>query len=129
MTNEEAWLAQDAALRNANDPADRLLAQALAQPALDPVPGNFAARVVLLAVRQPQPDDERIEMLLEYGLLGLLAALGLTTVWSFASGWLDRLLEAGSAPETGASLPGWFAIVLLCLALSAATGFFGPRTR
>lgn len=118
--SDEGWLAQENALREGRDPRDRLLAHVLAEPMLAPLPDDFAAQVARLA-RQPQNDD-RIEAWLQYGLLGLLALVGVEVVWPVLAQWQATV-------PGDATMPGWLSLVLLCLALSAAPGLFGPRSR
>jgi hypothetical protein len=119
---DQDWLEQEAFL--SSDPIGSPLARALAQPPLEPMPDDFAARVAMLATSQPRLSDERVETLLQYGLVGLLAALGLAFGQRYLMEWWETLPDGADA-----GLPGWFALVLFCLALSAAPNFFSLRLR
>lgn len=123
--NDAQWLEQEAFLRDASDPAGRLLALTLSRPPRDPVPEDFAVHVAMLATRQPQAEDGRLEMLLLYGLLGLLSVSGLAMAQRVLADWW----ETPDLTDPGGAQVGWLAALLLCLALSAAPGFLGSRLR
>jgi hypothetical protein len=116
MTEEE-WQAQETALRS--DPLNRLLTDALAHPPLAAIPDGFAIQVARLA--RPA-DDERFELLLQYGLLALLVAAGGAVTLSLLTE--TSLPDMTPAPGTNAA---WLSLVLLCLLLSAAPAFLSRR--
>jgi hypothetical protein len=96
----------------------RLIARALRDPPLDPIPDDFAARIAARAKRERVADD-RFEAWLQNGLLGLLAAAGVGTAAAFGGQWLPVLgiVIFESAARRVAS---WGAAILVCIAISSA---------
>jgi anti-sigma factor RsiW len=109
-----------------NDDADvaeyRLVARALRNPPLSPIPSDFAARVAASVERSSRGASESVEVWLERGLVALLLLAGATAVVVYNGDWLREL--SFSVPERAAvgieTIVSWSLAIAACVGLSSA---------
>lgn len=132
------WRLQERALQeeragmpmNAGDPRlaqYRLLSRALRAPVMEPIPYGFAAQVARRAESAANAGD-RLERLLQTGLLGLLLAVGAGMMLATSENWLPALQAPLQALPQGSV--SWGLVVAACCALTwgwdGALRRFGP---
>jgi hypothetical protein len=112
---------------------DRLLARALRDPPLDPIPLDFAARTAELAKREDEraahahaPDD-RLEAWLQNGLIALLAVTAIASLAVLASAWFRAAAAAVAQSRDSGTL--WGVAILACVALTWALERWQERAR
>lgn len=131
--HEREWDAQERALREERLGAApkrretrvneyRLLARALGDPALDPIPEDFVTRTAARAVGVEAAKD-RLDVWLQHGLIALLAAVGVSTMAALAGSWLQAFGIAITRPAA-LSLLSWTTAILACIALSEALDYW-----
>ncbi len=104
QAQESALRAERAGARASGDPdvaQYRLIARALRNPPLAPLPSDFAARVAASAERSSRGANESVEMWLERGLVALLLLAGAAALLVYNGDWLREL--SFSVPERAAS--------------------------
>jgi hypothetical protein len=128
LRQEAEWQAQERALEQERrgvplDAADprlaeyRLIARALRNPAMEPMPADLAAQIVQ-HVELVQGLGERVERWL-LRLLGIgLAVIAMAAVAMYGASWAPAF--AGLVPRWSASSADWSGILIGCLALSLA---------
>jgi hypothetical protein len=126
------WQAQESAMRaerlgaRAGDDPDvaqyRLIALALRNPPLDPLPSDFAVRTAALLRRSSRGASERVEIWLERGLVALLLLAGAAALLIYNGDWLREL--SFSVPERAASgvqtIVSWSLAIAACVGISSA---------
>jgi hypothetical protein len=96
----------------------RLLARVLAEPPIDPIPDDFAARTAALAESAAQDAGERVEAWLERVLIGLLAVVGVVVAIVYAARWMAALAPRGDPASNAAAFIQWGGAVGGCLVLA-----------
>jgi hypothetical protein len=129
---ERATHAERTATSSSDDSADlqyRLIARALRNPPLAPLPSDFAASTAARATPRAQVPGEQLEMWLERGLVVLLLVAGAAAVVFYNGDWLREL--SFEVPERAASgiqaLASWSVAIAACVGLSSALA--SPRKR
>jgi hypothetical protein len=126
------WEAQEQARRDEQRGVDgtqsepsvqqyRLIARALRDAPMDPLPRDFAGQTALHVQRMIRGEDERFEAAMESALVGLLITAGIASIFFFGGPWLATLIMPmrkllASEPSSG----GWIFVGALCLAVSTA---------
>jgi len=131
QAQERALRAERAGKRSQGDPAVaqyRLIARALRDPPLDPIPSDFAVRTAA-RVAGAQSLGEQVDVWLGRALLALLLVAGVAAVYLYNG---DSLREFSlSIPERTAlgmqTLASWGMAIAACVALSS--GFALARKR
>jgi hypothetical protein len=128
--DEREWALQENARRAEGDGAApdrgaavnryRLVARALREPPLAPIPRGFAAAVAASAVAPVAPSD-RLEAWLQHALLGLLAIVAAGAVAAVGGPVLVTLAAAGRAGV------GWGVAAGACVAASFALDLLTRR--
>lgn len=125
---EAEWQAQERAREQERrgvplDPADprlgeyRLIARALRNPAMEPVPADLTAQIVA-HVEAAQGFGERLEHWL-LRLLGIgLALIALVAIAIYGQDWTPAFADL--VPDWSAQSADWSGLVIGCLALSLA---------
>lgn len=134
---EREWEAQERAVRDerlgAPSAGDgsveeyRLIARALRNPPVAPLPSDFAARTAAHVRRTSRAASERVEIWLERGLVALLLLAGAAALLVYNGDWLREL--SFSVPEGAAlgvrAVASWSIAVAACIGISSA--FAVPR--
>ncbi|ANB17525.1 hypothetical protein [Dokdonella koreensis] len=127
--DEREWQAQERARRAppAAAPGDgyALVARALREPPLSPLPADFAAEVARRAVaeRPGAPAEPWLERLLGTALGLALAVAGLITALVYGGTWLQAVADALPRPPTTALPLGM--MLAVCVGLSWLVGQVG----
>lgn len=93
----------------------RLLSRALRAPVMEPIPYGFAAQVARRAESAANAGD-RLERLLQGGLLGLLLVIGVGMMMATSANWLPALQAPLQALPQGSV--SWGLVVAACCALT-----------
>jgi hypothetical protein len=125
---QREWQAQERALheeragsrnRGRADVAEyRLIARALRDPRLAPLPSDFAARTAARIAAESRAGNELVELWLERGLVALLLVAGVAAVAVFNREWLESL--SFSVPE--GAVFGVQAVVSWSIAIAGCVG-------
>lgn len=128
LRQEAEWQAQERALEHERrglplDAADprvaeyRLIARALRNPAMEPVPADLAAQIVQ-HVSAAQGLGERVEHWLLRILGVVLALVAMAAVAVYGASWTPAFAEV--VPRWSASSGDWSGVLIGCLAVSLA---------
>ena len=120
------WEAQERALRaerlkfdaghgDARTAQYRMIARALRQPPVSPMPADFAAQVAARVAGAPRM-DERVEAWLQRILSGLLAIVAAGALAMYGPQWMPAF--TGLLPDGAGAVTGWAGAVALCAAMT-----------
>ena len=120
------WEAQERALRaerlkldagqgDARTAQYRMIARALRQPPVSPMPADFAAQVAARVAGAPRV-DERVEAWLQRILSGLLAIVAAGALAMYGPQWMPAF--TGLLPDGAGAVTGWAGAVALCAAMT-----------
>ena len=120
------WDAQERALRaerlkldaghgDARTAQYRMIARALRQPPVSPMPPDFAAQVAARVAGAPRL-DERVEAWLQRLLSGLLAVVAAGALAMYGPQWMPAF--TGLLPDGAGAVTGWAGAVALCAAMT-----------
>ena len=120
------WEAQERALRaerlkldaghaDARTAQYRMIARALRQPPVSPMPADFAAQVAARVAGAPRV-DERVEAWLQRLLSGLLAVVAAGALAMYGPQWMPAF--SGLLPDGAGAVTGWAGAVALCAAMT-----------
>ena len=120
------WEAQERALRaerlkldaghsDARTAQYRMIARALRQPPVSPMPADFAAQVAARVAGAPRV-DERVEAWLQRLLSGLLAVVAAGALAMYGPQWMPAF--SGLLPDGAGAVTDWAGAVALCAAMT-----------
>ena len=120
------WEAQERALRaerlkldaghgDARTAQYRMIARALRQPPVSPMPPDFASQVAARVAGAPRM-DERVEAWLQRILSGLLAIVAAGALAMYGPQWIPAF--TGLLPDGAGAVTGWAGAVALCAAMT-----------
>ena len=93
----------------------RMIARALRQPPVSPMPADFAAQVAARVAGAPRL-DERVEAWLQRLLSGLLAVVAAGALAMYGPQWMPAF--TGLLPDGAGAVTGWAGAVALCAAMT-----------